>query len=795
MIKYTLYRILAAGLALIAAIVITFFAMHLIPGLPQPPAGYKTLVQKQDWWSQNGFLFEHGVGFTNSAQQFGWFIQHLGHQFGIYFGSQIPVVTYFNNSMLVTIAYALPAFFFSTVFGVWMGYYAAKYRGRITDSIINIIAVLVSSIPVFVLGILLFKFAGVIHLPAQYVPFAPSNSALKSYESLILPTVVVTLMGLPSVVFMSRNEFIEIFKSEYIKTARGKGLSSIQIFRKHILRNGFMPILYATSGNLLLIFGGSIVIQIIFNISGNATGQGLGQMLADGVTSHQYYFECFSILFFSGVYFLYAILLDLAYVIVDPRVVFRNNSELLGLKVLVAKSKYQNKENILKRLTLNEQKDTQTKLTRQDKKFAPIINDNSIKWNSLNYFKNNRYLINEENINDARFVITDLNTMLIDPEVGENTDKQYNFNAVKLFKPVDSLKINNDRIGDNNMPTWINSLKTFAKNKVALLFAFIMIFLILFFAIFSYASPYSINQAITDHVSLSLLQYLPPRFPGMGIHSIIQQHIYDSIAEYKKALASGIVDTSKGFYHPAGSRLYYVYIYPYAQQGLQDLFPVLGTNKYGIDYLTELSYAFSRVALFTIIVILGSTILGIIYGGIQGSFAGSNADIVMQWITQVILSVPTLLWVIIFGLSFTGGTLSLWNLSWILIIISWPGIASITRLYVIKYKDYEFIQAAKIIGMSRFKIVTTHLLPNTFGKVTVFSLNSFGGIMQWPSFLLFIGLSSSFGISLSNIIFNAYHADTIHWNLMLSVMMLYVFPYLAFQVIANAVNDSLDSRN
>jgi ABC-type dipeptide/oligopeptide/nickel transport system permease subunit len=67
--------------------------------------------------------------------------------------------------------------------------------------------------------------------------------------------------------------------------------------------------------------------------------------------------------------------------------------------------------------------------------------------------------------------------------------------------------------------------------------------------------------------------------------------------------------------------------------------------------------------------------------------------------------------------------------------------------------------------------------------------------MQWPSFLLFIGLSSSFGISLSNIIFNAYHADTIHWNLMLSVMMLYVFPYLAFQVIANAVNDSLDSRN
>ncbi|MBR4486248.1 ABC transporter permease subunit [bacterium] len=56
--------------------------------------------------------------------------------------------------------------------------------------------------------------------------------------------------------------------------------------------------------------------------------------------------------------------------------------------------------------------------------------------------------------------------------------------------------------------------------------------------------------------------------------------------------------------------------------------------------------------------------------------------------------------------------------------------ASITRLYVIKYKDYEFVQAARIIGMNRFKIVTTHLLPNTFGKVSVFALNSFGGIMQ-----------------------------------------------------------------
>ncbi|MBO7085103.1 ABC transporter permease subunit [bacterium] len=56
--------------------------------------------------------------------------------------------------------------------------------------------------------------------------------------------------------------------------------------------------------------------------------------------------------------------------------------------------------------------------------------------------------------------------------------------------------------------------------------------------------------------------------------------------------------------------------------------------------------------------------------------------------------------------------------------------ASITRLYVIKYKDYEFVQAARIIGMGRFRIVMTHLLPNTFGKVTVFALNSFGGIMQ-----------------------------------------------------------------
>lgn len=282
----------------------------------------------------------------------------------------------------------------------------------------------------------------------------------------------------------------------------------------------------------------------------------------------------------------------------------------------------------------------------------------------------------------------------------------------------------------------------------------------------------------------------------MGIHSVLQHTLYATRSSYIKAIDSGIVDLSKPHTNPGLEFAYYhCWIYPYAQSGLENLYPVLGTNKYGIDYLTELSYAFSRLVLFTVIVIVGSTILGIIYGGIQGSFAGSNADIVMQWITQVILSVPTLLWVIILGVSFTGGTLTLWNLSWILILISWPGIASITRLYVIKYKDYEFVQAARIIGMSRFKIVMTHLLPNTFGKVTVVALNSFGGIMQWPSFLLFIGLTSSFGISLSNMIFENYHDSIIHWNLMGSVMALYVLPYLAFQVIANALNDSLDSRN
>ena len=822
MLKYTIYRIIAAVLAIIAAIVITFFAMHLIPGMPQPPSGAKTLVARQEWWSQNGFLYEMGVGYTNSAQQFGWFVSHLNKQFGVYFGSQVPVVTYFDNSMLVTIAYALPAFIFSTIFGVGMGYYAAKYQGKVADSVINIIAVVVSSIPVFVLGILLFELAGVIHLPAEYVAFAPSNSALKSYESLILPTVVVTLMGLPSVVFMSRNEFTEIFKSEYIKTARGKGLSNFQIFRKHIIRNAFMPILYATSGNLLLIFGGSIIIQMIFNIAGNATGQGLGQMLADGVTSHQYYFECFSILFFGGVFFLYAIFLDWMYVLVDPRVTLRAGSELLGFKVLKARHDYKSTNYIVKKLNLKSAIQKRN-LNHREKVYMKIMGDQSIQWNSLNYFKNSDYLVAHDLNNGAptftdvkevqvpnteilvanpeqdakalRFHIKDLEHLNVDPDIGEPTNKKYNFNEVKLFKPVDSLKIGGDSIGGSNVPTWISSLRIFAHNKIALIFALIMIGLILFCGIFAFASPYSASSAITNSVSISALQFLPPRFPGMSVHSIIEYHIYSSTLAYKEALAAGIVDTSKPILHYAGSNLYYVWIYPYAQSGLQNIFPVLGTNKYGIDYLTELSYAFSRVVLFTVVVILGSTVLGLIYGGIQGSFAGSNADIIMQWITQIILSVPTLLWVIIFGVSFTGGTLTLWNLAWILIIITWPGIASITRLYVIKYKDYEFVQAARIIGMGRFRIVMTHLLPNTFGKVTVFALNSFGGIMQWPSFLLFIGLTSSFGISLSTIIFDAYSTSSMHWNLMLSVMMLYVFPYLAFQVIANAINDSLDSRN
>ncbi|MBP5783197.1 hypothetical protein J6W32_01060 [bacterium] len=85
-----------------------------------------------------------------------------------------------------------------------------------------------------------------------------------------------------------------------------------------------------------------------------------------------------------------------------------------------------------------------------------------------------------------------------------------------------------------------------------------MIGLILFCGIFAFASPYSASSAITNSVSISALQFLPPRFPGMSVHSIIEYHIYSSTLAYKEALAAGVVDTSKPIVHYAGSNLYYV---------------------------------------------------------------------------------------------------------------------------------------------------------------------------------------------------------------------------------------------
>jgi oligopeptide transport system permease protein len=115
-----------------------------------------------------------------------------------------------------------------------------------------------------------------------------------------------------------------------------------------------------------------------------------------------------------------------------------------------------------------------------------------------------------------------------------------------------------------------------------------------------------------------------------------------------------------------------------------------------------------------------------------------------------------------------------------------------TRTFIIKYKDSEFIQAAKTIGVSQTRIIFTHLIPNILGRLIVRFVNMIPAVIFFEASLVFLGLKGTDEMSLGVMIQNAFDTQYLHLLLFPTIMILLIT--LSSQIIANNLNDSLDPK-
>lgn len=217
-----------------------------------------------------------------------------------------------------------------------------------------------------------------------------------------------------------------------------------------------------------------------------------------------------------------------------------------------------------------------------------------------------------------------------------------------------------------------------------------------------------------------------------------------------------------------------------------------GTDELGRDIFTRV-WKGGRVSM--LIGVLGAlvvSVIGCIYGGIC-AYLGGNVDNIMMRIVEILVSVPYLIVVIL--ISLITESKGVGSILIALTITGWCGTARLVRGQILQIKQQEFIMAARALGVSSWKIITKHLIPNTIGTIIVSITFDIPGFIFAESFLSYIGL----GVQSPNTSWGAM-ASAAQQNLMFYPYQLF-FPavmialtMLSFTLLGDGLRDALDPR-
>ncbi len=309
--RYIIHRLISMAFTLFFIITITFLLMHAIPGgpftreKPLPEAIIKALNEK---YHLDDPIWKQYLDYWKDILR-----GDLGPSFQL---ANYTVNDLIARGFPITAKLGIVSIIFTVLIGVPMGVISALRQGKWEDYTTMFIATLGVTIPSFVLATILIYLFGVV-----FKIFPVSSGSLTKPIQYVLPVIALSGYSLSFIARLMRSSMLDVIRQDYIRTARAKGLSELKVIYKHALKNAIIPVITYLGPLAAGLLTGSFVIERLFSIPG------MGEYFVKSVGNRDYTMIMGSTIFYSVILVVMNFIVDIIYVIIDPRIKLTSTKE------------------------------------------------------------------------------------------------------------------------------------------------------------------------------------------------------------------------------------------------------------------------------------------------------------------------------------------------------------------------------------------------------------------------------------------------------------------------------------
>lgn len=320
MTGFIIRRILQMIPVFFGILAILFILMEVAPGEPLADLQDPRITAAH----RERMLERFGLDLPVHQRFINWVSDAVRGDFGESITHRRPVSDIVATALRPTLTLSISAMLVSMLVGVPLGILSAVYKGRAVDNICTILAFVGISMPIFFFGVLLIL-AFSVNLGWTPImgfgsppPFGRNETLLQIWRDrawhLILPVTALGLSGAAGYMRYTRASMLEVIHSDYIRTARAKGLKERRIIFRHAMRNALLPIITLMGLQLPALFSGSAITEAVFGLPG------LGQIMIQAVNGRNFPIIIGMMTMVAIITLVSALIVEVMYAVADPRV-------------------------------------------------------------------------------------------------------------------------------------------------------------------------------------------------------------------------------------------------------------------------------------------------------------------------------------------------------------------------------------------------------------------------------------------------------------------------------------------